>query len=429
MLKYFRIKNFKSIVDDTIDFVFSDNLSKRVKNDKRNIVCLFGDGGNKKEGIVPVSAFFGANANGKTNIIDSIKIFKTILMERESDIKTNYYPNKLIEENKSTFFEICAILNKEEYKYSIEYNNEEIIRESFIVNNEEQFSISETSINLVNIANKKKSLFDESNLKEYYKKSCLYENKQKSCFLSKLYYNYPNFNKKITNFAKFVDEGIKIFRHENELPIFINFMSYKLYNTKNKEDLFKEIQSSFKKTNDIINDLDMDIEKISIEENKMTSKLEMFSYHKDFMGEDVKFNFLEEESLGTRELFFIVYFILFSFDLKENTVLLVDELENSLHPLLLMRVIEMFKKKDFNKNNSQLIFTTHNTDILENNILRTSEINIVRKFKKIGTKVARLDKYRDENGNKINHKNIRKKYLDGLYGGIPFPNLWGPYEL
>ena len=146
------------------------------------------------------------------------------------------------------------------------------------------------------------------------------------------------------------------------------------------------------------------------------------TYHKNINNKDIAFKFREDESEGTKILFGLIGIILKTLD--DGAVLVIDELERSLHPLILIAIIKMFKSKYWNKNNAQLIFTTHNTDILDDNILKITEINIVKKTLKYGTKVARLNEYKNENGEKIrNVINFRKQYLAGLYSGIPFTTI------
>ena len=83
----------------------------------------------------------------------------------------------------------------------------------------------------------------------------------------------------------------------------------------------------------------------------------------------------------------------------------------------------LFKKRRHNPLNAQLIFTTHNTDILDDSILRLSEIALVRKTVANGTLVRRLADLKDD-GEDIRYvTNFRKQYLAGFYSGVPHPAL------
>ena len=111
------------------------------------------------------------------------------------------------------------------------------------------------------------------------------------------------------------------------------------------------------------------------------------------------------------------------FALKTGSVLLVDELECSLHPLLMREIVMLFKKRSHNPKGAQLIFTTHNTDILDDSILRLSEIALVRKTSANGTLVRRLVDAKREGEDIRNVTNFRKQYLAGFYAGIPHPAI------
>ena len=83
----------------------------------------------------------------------------------------------------------------------------------------------------------------------------------------------------------------------------------------------------------------------------------------------------------------------------------------------------LFKKRRHNPKGAQLIFTTHNTDILDDSILRVSEIAMVRKTTANGTLVRRLVDAKNDGEDIRNVTNFRKQYLAGFYSGVPHPAL------
>jgi AAA15 family ATPase/GTPase len=138
-------------------------------------------------------------------------------------------------------------------------------------------------------------------------------------------------------------------------------------------------------------------------------------------GNPVLLNFLKHESAGTQRLAGLIGLILAA--LKTGGVFLVDELECSLHPLLMRELVLLFKKRRHNPKHAQLIFTTHNTDILDDSILRLSEIALVRKTPANGTLVRRLVDAKKDGEDIRNVTNFRKQYLAGFYSGVPHPAL------
>jgi len=145
------------------------------------------------------------------------------------------------------------------------------------------------------------------------------------------------------------------------------------------------------------------------------------SRHKDISGRPVLLNFLTGASAGTQRLAGLVG--LFLHALKTGSTLFIDELECSLHPLLMRELVLLFKKRSHNHKGAQLIFTTHNTDILDDTILRVSEIALTRKTPANGTMIRRLSDLKNEGVDIRNVTNFRKQYLEGFYSGIPHPAI------
>lgn len=86
--------------------------------------------------------------------------------------------------------------------------------------------------------------------------------------------------------------------------------------------------------------------------------------------------------------------------LRKGAVLVIDELGNSIHPLLLAEIVRIFKDKRYNTSDAQLILTTHNTDIMEQDMMRVSDFNGAR-----------------------NVTNFQKQYLKGIFSGIHYPYI------
>jgi AAA15 family ATPase/GTPase len=154
---------------------------------------------------------------------------------------------------------------------------------------------------------------------------------------------------------------------------------------------------------------------IQLTQNSITLT-EINSYHKDILGNEVQFNF-RDESAGTQRVACLLGLVLAA--LRTGSVLVVDELGNSLHPLLLAEIVRMFKDKRYNTSNAQLIFTAHNTDIMEQDMMRISEIGFVNRTMKNGTTFSRVSDFKGIR----NVTNFRKQYLEGIFSGIPYPYI------
>ncbi|MEA2028054.1 MAG: AAA family ATPase, partial [Campylobacterota bacterium] len=143
------------------------------------------------------------------------------------------------------------------------------------------------------------------------------------------------------------------------------------------------------------------------------------TYHKKFdknnqeIGQ-VIFELDKEESKGTRKFFKMSAPILNT--LKDGKILIIDELDASLHPMLTQFLIELFNDKEINKYNAQLIFATHDTNLLNKNIFRRDQIWLVEKDQYGVTDTYSLAQFK----NVRKSEDFEKNYIQGKYGAIPY---------
>lgn len=118
----------------------------------------------------------------------------------------------------------------------------------------------------------------------------------------------------------------------------------------------------------------------------------------------------EDESDGTRRLFDLIDILL---NQKEDVVYIVDELERSLHPKLTEHYLELFSKFHENHRN-QLIFTTHESCIMKQSLFRRDEIWFIERNIDNASTIYSLDRFKERYD-----KQLSKAYLEGRYGAIP----------
>ena len=123
---------------------------------------------------------------------------------------------------------------------------------------------------------------------------------------------------------------------------------------------------------------------------------------------------LSQESQGTQRFFSRIGSWIQA--LEMGGVLIVDEIEASLHPLLTRHLIETIQDKSVNRNQAQLIFTTHDVGLLDQNLLRRDQIWFAQKDEK----TAETEIYALTDFSPRKSENISKGYLQGRYGAIPF---------
>ena len=146
-----------------------------------------------------------------------------------------------------------------------------------------------------------------------------------------------------------------------------------------------------------------------LEDGKIVIKTPIF-IQKNENGEGIRFNF-SELSDGTRKL--LSYALLFQSLLNKKCTVLIDEIELSIHPNLIKELLTKFSKNEETK--GQLIFSTHDTNLLDQKIFRTDEIWFAEKNEIGATKLYSLSEYK-QNSN----IDIEEGYLQGRYGAIPF---------
>jgi AAA15 family ATPase/GTPase len=150
----------------------------------------------------------------------------------------------------------------------------------------------------------------------------------------------------------------------------------------------------------------LDTEEVSFEETVVES-LEIKTYHR--FSPDLAFDFTTEESDGTKKLFIMLLTILDV--VRNNKIMLIDEIENSLHPKLVEYIIQIFNASA----KAQLIFSTHNTNLLDLNKLRKDQIWFVNKKENGGSDLYSLYDYSDFRDT----MDVEKAYLQGRFDSIP----------
>ena len=131
----------------------------------------------------------------------------------------------------------------------------------------------------------------------------------------------------------------------------------------------------------------------------------------------VEFDMRSQESSGTNKLFNISGPV---FDvLNDGGVLVVDELDASLHPLLTLAITKLFNSAEFNRKNAQLIFATHDTNLLNYGNYRRDQIYFVEKDKYGASEMYSLVEYKEEGKTIRKDRSFEKDYIEGRYGAIP----------
>lgn len=400
MLIRFSFKNFKSFKNENC----LDMEATSLKEHEYNVAKL--DSGE----YLKVSAIYGANASGKTNVLQAFDYMKKRILVSD-DSKKN---SPIDEENVYSFMinndpialevEILAKNNKI-YKYGFELVKDNIISEWLYEKRVNKFySIFERENNNIKMM-KDNKLSKLANIDERTLFLNIYSKIDKDnedfsnvydWFVNSTYLDLGN-----PNFERFINNrvSLKILSDENykkELLRFIKTFDSGIEGIKTTPDSIEAVKSN----NGII-----DIEVIHKGENGELKALPFYL-----------------ESNGTRKMFHLFDFFMDA--LKNGMVLFVDELDAKLHPLLTRYIINLFHNSETNKGNGQLIYSTHDTVNLNKETFRRDEIWFAEKDKDGISEIYALSDYileDDKNaGKKVrNDATYNKDYLTGRYGAIP----------
>lgn len=371
--------------------------------------------------ILKTSAIYGANASGKTNLFKILTI--VISMLRNSNYinvnsKLPIVPFKFDKDisKKPSEFEIKFVANSVRYVYGFIADTTNVYEEYlyYYPNGRETKIFDRTNVNEYSFPQG-----DERRLKDIATK-----NTPNKFFIA----TATNWNYEKTEIPyRFLTEDIGTF---NNLAA-LRDMSLREYLKDSKE--LKQFALEFLKKADF-NIKDYKVLETDVPEDVLMSipqfikigmnipqKPKTFNAVFKHIGNDLELSY-EEESMGTQIIFCFIPFIMDAFNNKK--VVVVDELDKSLHPYLVEMIVGMFNDPDINKSGAQLIFNTHDTNLLKLNILRRDQIWFTEKDDSNG--ISDLYPLSDFSVRKT--ENVEKGYMLGRYGAVPFIkndfNLW-----
>ena len=401
MLIRFSFKNFKSFKNETV----LDMEATSLKEHDYNLVKT------DQIHLLKVAAIYGANASGKTNVLQAFEYMKKRILVSDDSKKSsaidedNIYSFMINNEPISMEVEILAKNNKI-YKYGFDVLKNHILSEWLYVKKINKFyPIFEREEN--NIDMKANKISKIVNIDE------------RTLFLniySKIDKDQEDFNHVYDWFvnANYLDLGNPRFEDFINTRISLKILSDNKY----KKELLKFIKT-FDPGIEGIKTTPYSIEKI--QDNNNLVKVELIHRGEN---NEIKALPLELESNGTRKMFHLFDFFMDA--LRNGMVLFIDELDAKLHPLLTRYIINLFHNSETNIGNGQLIYSTHDTVNLNKDTFRRDEIWFTEKNRDGVSEMYALSDYilEEEENNKTGKKvrndaTYNKDYLTGRYGAIP----------
>ena len=383
MVLLFRLNNIFSFRDETT----LDLQAAKIQTEKGKALSgnMFPAAGGQ---VLKSVSVFGANASGKSNVIKGIKACVDMIRTSHTYNENTIFavaPFKFdgYDKNPSSFF-VRFIIEGIEYEYSFSMTRTEILTEHL-------FYYPKGRRSLVFSRDESKGP-DKKNIYEFKQAikrpmDVAANTSRKTLFISRASQMDRDIAKRV---FRFFSEDVVLDYKESAMPI-DSFMKTR------KEQILE-----------ILNTADSDIVDIRIQGNALKT------FHRG--NPDIAFDFDTEESEGTKTLF---QMMLSMIDIIRNgRTLLIDEIDTSLHPHLVEYIINLFNNSD----NAQLIYTTHNTHLLNTDFQRRDQVYFVNKREDGCSDLYSLYDFKDFRDT----FDMEKAYLQGRFDAVPYlsrPNL------
>ena len=393
MLVNFRVENFKSFKDMTefsMEATKLKNLRESNTFDINNISLL-------KSAVV-----YGANASGKSNLLKALHKMQEIV---ELSTELNFMQSSDLQpfllnsqqEKEPTTFEIEFIIDEVLYRYGFKVNSQRVVHSEWLY---QKKLIARAKEVLVFIRDKQ-----DIKLTNHFKEGKRLEDKTRNDTLF------------LTVVAKFDGYlSTEILNWFSELSILSNIKNegFQLipYVSLEQSELKDKVITFIKNADVNISDLDIKKEEPKDVIGTIVTKHIKYDKNKNF--ESFATFDLELESDGTQKLLALAGFIIVV--LEDGAILIIDELDNSFHTELVEAIVKLFNSKETNPNNAQLIFTTHDTNLLNQKHFRRDQIWFTEKDIYGATELYSLIDYGKGTRNDLA---LEKSYLDGKFGAVP----------
>lgn len=385
MLLQFSVTNHRSIKETAI-------ISMKAAADKTMKEILISPDGKKE--LVPVMAIYGANAAGKSNVIHALLLMREMICGSYAKplkgAELPYEPFAFVDgETDPTALEIIYYYDGIKYAYGFSFDKDRIIneylyhwpngREALVFSREkDQYEFRESVQEQLTLAGRT----SENRL-------YLTSSNEWNCAQTEKAYLW--FQQKLRGL---ITTGVS-----NETTI-----DAIRKGGEDKENVVKEMMLA-----------DLGICNVVLSGTKEKPIVSTLHQLTDDNGNQKQYTLqLGQESVGTQRFFSRIG--LWMDAMNSGAVLVVDEIEASMHPLLTRHLIEMIQDQTINQNHAQLIFTTHDTGLLNLKLLRRDQIWFAEKDEKsMQTDIYALTEFSPRK-----EENIAKGYLQGRYGAIPF---------
>ncbi len=386
MIIQFSMKNIRSFKDEAIlDMSSIPAYKEHVYN------LMEVPSGDK---LLRVAAIYGANASGKSNLYLGMRIFQDIVVQSMNAVgnaenkilEQCYQPFAFESDSSNSEFQIVLSDDEAEYTYGFEFNSRQIVSEWLY---KKDYSVNRVSTILER--DHQSIMIGASIRRECDKyKEQIPEESLALTFFSRLALKTPVFRKVFEMIFKMMVSDTSFYEHKDVMEKYLPKAI-----VENKEGVLNFLAAIDTGIKDIFYE--------TIDKRKV-----FYTSHVGKDGKKYSIN-LYNESSGTLKS--IIVYIIAQFVIDENGVMVVDELSAKLHPLLLKFIVDLFYNE---KSKAQLIYTTHDTTLMDKKFSRRDQILFVQKDDYGYSTLSTLSDFKVRSD-----ASFEKDYLAGVYGGIP----------
>lgn len=417
MLVKFKVKNYKSFKDEIEFSLESTKLKQHKETNTFEIHNL---------SLLKSAVVYGANASGKSNLLNAMKKMKSIINNSPSIEKQKKYPHEpfllnINTEKEASMFECTFVQGSNLYRYGFIIEATSNIKEEWLyqkklkkyaqevalftrLNREFNLGSSFSEAKDIESKTRENALFlpvvaqwngsISQEILAWFDKLTIISNLRSEEFkhFSFEMLEDEEFRERIVKFIKSADTGITDIKKKK-----IDFASLNIEN-----DELKELPNFL-------------LEKLK-EEGLSTVETMHMQYDNNNMFKQLKSFSLDFESDGTQKLLALSAPLIDA--LLNGEIIVVDELDNSLHTDLVQAIVKLFNCPKSNPNNAQLIFSTHDTNLLNQELFRRDQIWFVQKDIYGSSELYSLIEYGE--GKIREDLALEKNYLNGKFGGKPY---------
>ncbi len=434
MILQFSVTNYRSFKEKSTLSLLASNYDKDTR-ESENVVL------NEKfnHRILKSAVIYGPNAGGKSKFIEALIFMRSFVLISSKDTQKGepiaIEPFKLSTDtiNQGSEFEIVFYLKNNLYRYGFEVNKEKIIAEwlyhkTKTKENELFYRDYQEIIYKTKKLAKLETLVNEKLIRDNALLLSVLAQ-----FNDSLAESFLDWFKDLKVISGLKEEGYlndtillsKSVKQKERILTFLHNADIGIDNFKLKKHTFEELDVEKmddvpKELKDAILGLNSYMKKTMKEEN-VERFSDVITFHKQFNNDgnyvkNIEFSLREDESSGTRKYFALIGQIIKIID--QGGVLFVDELDSKIHPNLVCKIISIFNSTDLNPNHAQLVFNSHDTNLLSSGLFRRDQIWFVKKGKIGESKLYSLADFKTDEVRK--NEAFENNYIRGKYGAIPF---------